>query len=221
MKETISMMVVVLLLTGAYAWSEETIRELPAPQKSGGMPLMEALNKRHSTRDFDTERGLSEQTLSDMLWAAFGVNRPESGKRTAPSSYNFQDITIYVFTEKGTWFYEADSHRLVQVSDKDQRKAAGMQEYVWSAPLSLVYVSDYAKITRPGMTFDEKYKQMTSAFDAGHISQNVYLFCASAGLGAVARASVDQEAMTQAVGLRPEQHAVLGQTVGYMRSDEE
>lgn len=186
---------------------------LPAPRQVGGMPLMNALKLRQSTRSFSA-KPLPEETLSSLLWAAFGVNRPESGMRTAASSYNCQDIILYVFTETGVWTYDAAANKLVSVKTGDHRKLAGMQDYVWSAPLSIVYVSDTTTMDRK-MTLDAEGKLSTASIDAGLIMQNVYLFCASEGLGCVARASVDKAAFAKAFNL-PETHlVVVGQTIGY------
>lgn len=190
------------------------IRALPTPRQSGGMPLLSALNQRRTTRDF-AQRPLSMQTLSDLLWAAFGVNRPEDGKRTAPSSYNWQDVTLYVFLPDGVWTYDADRHRLLPVLAGDHRVLAGMQGFVHTAPLSLVYVSDLSRMTRGDQVFSDEYKRMIGSIDAGHISQNVYLFCASEGLGAVARASVDRARFAEALELPSHMFVVFGQTVGY------
>lgn len=188
--------------------------ELPAPRQEGGMPLLSALKGRRTTRDFDG-RAIPRTVLSDLLWAAFGVNRPEDGKRTAPSSYNWQDVTIYVFLPDGVWTYDAANHRLLPVRAGDHRALAGMQGFVHTAPLSLVYVSDLSKMKQGDQVFSDDYKRMIGSIDAGHISQNVYLFCASEGLGAVARASVDRDRFAEAFDLPPHTFVVFGQTVGY------
>lgn len=187
--------------------------KLPPPQTTGGMPLMDALSQRQSTREFSTTP-LSHQQISDLLWAAFGVNRPDSDMRTAPSSYNWQDITMYVFTPDGVWTYDAVAHMLHHVKSGDHRKLAGMQSYVYEAPLSIVYVSDTTTMTVNGKTFDDDYEMMIGCLDAGHISQNVYLYCASAGLGAVARASVDREKFAEEFTLPATHNVIFGQTVG-------
>jgi nitroreductase len=187
---------------------------LPTPRQTGGMPLLDALKQRRSVRSF-SEKPIPEQLLSDLLWAAFGVNRPESRMRTAPSSYNWQDVMLYVFTPEGVWTYEAAGHRLLNVRRGDHRKLAGLQSYVWAAPLSIVYVSDYSTMKHGDESFSIDYKLKIGAIDAGHISQNVYLFCASEGLGAVARASVDTKAFAEAFSLSVDQQVILGQTIGW------
>jgi len=183
--------------------------ELPDPQTKGGMPLMEALQIRKSTRDFSEEE-LPTQVLSNLLWAAFGVNRPESGKHTAPSARNWQEIDVYVALENGLFLYDAVSHSLNPVLPEDLRAQTGMQDFVGRAPVNLVYVADY---TRMGDASDDQ-KRMYAAADAGFIAQNVYLFCASEGLGTVVRGALDREALAKAMKLGPEQHVTFAQTVG-------
>jgi SagB-type dehydrogenase family enzyme len=183
---------------------------LPSPQTNGGKPLMQALKDRHSTREFSSEK-LSPQVLSNLLWAAFGINRPDTGKRTAPSAMNWQEIDIYVATADGLYVYDAKGNKLDPVLAEDVRGATGMQPFVKDAPLDLVYVADLAKT---GKSSAEDKNFYTGA-DAGFIAQNVYLFCASEGLGVVVRGSVDRAALAKMMKLRPDQKIVLGQTVGY------
>lgn len=186
--------------------------ELPAPQTSGGKPLMQALKDRHSSREFGPEK-LSGQVLSNLLWAAFGVNRPDSGKRTAPSAMNWQEIEIYVATSEGLYVYEAKANRLNQILAQDVRAATGTQSYVKDAPVNLVYVADLSKTGRA----NEEERNMYTAADTGLIAQNVYLFCASEGLATVVRGSIDRPALAKVMNLRPDQKIVLAQTVGYPR----
>lgn len=186
----------------------ETI-ELPDPQTEGGMPLMEALQIRKSTRSYSEEE-LPAQTLSNLLWAAFGVNRPESGKRTAPSARNWQEIDIYVALEKGLFLYDAVSHSLKPVMPVDLRAQTGMQDFVGRAPVNLVYVADFKRM---GDATDEQ-KRMYAAADASFIAQNVYLFCASEGLGTVVRGALDRDALAKAMKLRAGQYVTFAHTIG-------
>ncbi len=190
---------------------EIRVIELPDPRTEGGMPLMEALQVRQSTRDFSGKE-LSLQVLSDLLWAAFGVNRPESGKRTAPSARNWQEIDIYVAFEKGLYLYNAASHSLNPVLSKDVRAQTGMQDFVGTAPVNLVYVADFSRM---GNASDDQ-KRMYAAADTGFIAQNVYLFCASAGLGTVVRGALDREELARAMELAPGLHVTFAQTIGYI-----
>jgi nitroreductase len=182
---------------------------LPAARTSGGKPLMDALGLRRSSREFSPE-ALPPQTVSDLLWAAFGLNRPESGGRTAPSARNYQEIDIYLATAEGLYLYDAAAHELVRILSGDIRRLTGTQEFVARAPVNLVYVADLARLE--GSPPEER--EFYAAADTGFISQNVYLFCASEGLATVVRALIDREALSAAMGLRPEQWITLAQSVG-------
>ena len=181
---------------------------LPPPKTDGGKPLMQVLNERHSTREFGPEK-LSPQVLSNLLWAAFGVNRTD-GKRTAPSAVNWQEMEIYVTLAEGAYVYDARANRLNLVTTEDLRAATGSQPFVGTAPLNLVYVADMAKTK----TSPENQAIWVPA-DAGVIVQNVYLFCASEGLVSVVRGMVPRDTLAKQLKLRPEQKIMLAQTVGY------
>jgi SagB-type dehydrogenase family enzyme len=183
---------------------------LPKPKTEGGKPLMEALRERQSMRAFQS-RPLSMEHLSNLLWAAFGINRPDSGKRTAPSAMNSQEIDIYVVLADAVHIYEAKTHSLVPVLAQDVRAMTGGQEFVKEAPLNLVYVADYAKVNKRA----KDSRQIYAAAHAGFIGQNVYLYCASEGLGSVFRAGMDRDALRKALKLRDDQEIMSVQTVGY------
>jgi len=182
---------------------------LPAPQTGGGMPLMQALKTRHSSREFDS-KPLPLQVLSNLLWAAFGVNR-DDGRRTAPSAMNWQEIDIYVFLAEGVYVYQARENVLKPVVAGDLRVATGTQAFTATAPLGLVYVADLSRTSRASA----EQVNVWSPSHAGFIAQNVYLFCASAGLNVVVRGLVDAKALTEKLKLRPDQRVWLAQTVGY------
>jgi len=182
---------------------------LPPPHTEGDMPLMQALKARRSTREFSASP-LPVQVLSDLLWAADGVNRPESGKRTAPTAKDMREIFVYVITATGAHIYEPDSHALRKVASGDLRHLTGIQDFAAQATLDLVYVANLDRMD----TSDEN-KRFYSATDTGFIAQNVYLFCASAGLATVVRASLDRPALAAALGLGAHQQIMLAQTVGY------
>jgi SagB-type dehydrogenase family enzyme len=184
--------------------------QLPAPRTDGGMPLMQALKNRQTTREY-SDKKLNDQMLSDLLWAADGINRPELKKRTAPSAMNYQEIDIYISTADGLFLYNAEQHGLIQLSKEDIRAKTGKQDFVKTAPVNLVLVADYTKMSRS----DEATKDIYAMADAAYISQNIYLFCASEGLATGVRANVDKEVLSKAMNLRPEQHIMLGQSVGY------
>jgi len=184
--------------------------ELPAPRQTGGMPLMQALADRHTSREF-AERDLASQTLADLLWAAFGINRPDSGKRTAPSARNWQEIEIYVVTAQGAYRYDAAANALRAAVDGDLRGATGRQAFAAQAPVNLVYVADVERMRGAA----EEDVPLYAGADTGFISQNVYLYCASAGLATVVRGNVDRTALAAALGLDEHHRVILAQTVGH------
>jgi nitroreductase len=202
---------ITILLMSWTAFAEELKPiQLPKPQLDGGRPLMQVLKDRSSSREFSSQK-LPLQVLSNLIWAASGVNRPESGKRTAPTAVNWQEIDIYVATADGLYLYEAKSHLLKPVLAQDIRALTGRQPFVKDAPLNLIYVADFSRISRG--THEEK--DFFSAADTGFIAQNVYLFCASEGLATVVRANIDRPLLGKTMKLGPDQRITLSQTVGY------
>jgi len=189
--------------------SAQTNIKLPEPQKTGGMPLMEALSKRSTSRAFDTT-AISNLHLSNLLWAAFGINRPD-GKRTAPSARNFQENEIYVLLKSGAYIYDAKNNMLNLVLAEDIRNLGGTQDFVKDAPVQIIIIADLAKAG------DGKHEEKlnTANIDAGYISQNIYLYCASEGLATGARGSVDRNALTSKLKLRPEQNIIIAHSVGF------
>ena len=185
---------------------------LPAPRKTGGMPLLDALRLRHSDRDFG-DRMLPAQLLSDLLWAACGINRAGAGKRTAPSARNWQEIDIYVALPEGVYLYDAAAHALEPVMGGDLRGVTGTQPYVAVAPVNFVYVAETSRMEGAKPEQFDAY----AAADAAFIAQNVYLFCASEELATVVRALIDRPALAQAFGLGSSQRIALAQTVGFPR----
>jgi SagB-type dehydrogenase family enzyme len=181
------------------------------PDTAGGKPLMQALKERKTSRSF-SEKKLPDQVLSNLLWAAFGINRPD-GHRTAPSARNWQEIDIYVATAAGLYLYEARPHSLRPLLPDDLRAATGMQDFVGTAPVNLVYVADLDKVS--GQPSDDR--NLFVGADCGFIAQNVYLYCASEGLSTVVRGMVDREKLAKAMKLRSSQKILLAQTVGYPR----
>lgn len=192
-----------------FAQPPETI-QLLKPQTEAGKPLMQALMDRKSAREFSPDK-LPPQVLSNLLWAAFGLNRKDSGKRTAPSAHNWQEMDVYVALEEGLYLYDAKSHLLKLALAGDIRAATGVQSFVKEAPVNLVFVADFSRM---GDSTPEQ-KSFYSATDTGFISQNVYLFCASEGLATIVRAWIDKPALAKAMNLGPEQRIILSQTVGY------
>jgi SagB-type dehydrogenase family enzyme len=197
------------------AGTTSTTLELPPPSRGGGLPLMEALGKRESRREF-APQPLPLQTLSDLLWAAAGINRPELGGRTAPSAMNSQEVQLYVALPQGLFRYDPTAHALQLEVASDVRRVTGYQDFVDTAPLDLIYVADHARMKLVAAAQREAY-----AFAAaGAMAQNVYLYCASAGLATVIRAWFDRHALSQAMGLESDQQLLLAQTVGAATGDD-
>jgi hypothetical protein len=184
--------------------------KLPAPHRRGGLPLLQALRRRESQREF-APQPLPRALLSDLLWAAAGVNRPGLGGRTAPSAMNAQEVDVYVALPQALYRYDPQAHALRLALRSDVRRVTGYQDFVDTAPLDLIYVADHARMGLVPAARREPY-----AFSAaGAMAQNVYLFCASAGLATVIRAWFDAHALSQAMGLGADQQLLLAQTVGY------
>ncbi|MDE2400675.1 MAG: nitroreductase family protein [Burkholderiales bacterium] len=182
---------------------------LPPPDKTGGLPLMQVLAHRHSSRDFAPE-AVPLPLLSQLLWAANGVNRPD-GTRTAPSAMNAQEVDVYVALPTGAYRYDAAAHQLTLVAGSDIRRVTGYQDFVDEAPLDLVYVADHTRMSVVPVEQRVAYAYVA----AGAITQNVYLFAASHGLATVIRAWIDRKAIADALGLPHDQQVLLSQTVGY------
>ena len=192
------------------AAGQSDTRSLPAPTKSAKMTLMESLQQRHSVRDF-SDKAVSDADLSELLWAACGINRPDTKKITAPSAINAQDILVYVCTKDGAWLYVPDGNSLQKVSDKDLRTAvAGRQEAVAVAPVSLVLVSDRTK-------FGDRAKgaEVMGAIDAGYVSQNICLACTALGLATVPRMTMDKDTLAKELHLDENKTLLVNHPVGY------
>jgi len=190
---------------------------LPKPQKQGGKPLMQALAERQTNRNIGEEK-LSPQMLSNLLWAAFGVNRETSGMRTAPSAMAVREIDIYVFLPEGVYLFDAAAHNLKPVLAGDHRAKTGNQAGVGKAPVSLVYVADldkYASGSGPMRVTDAAVQTAWSNAHAGFIGQNVYLYAASEGLACWFRALIDNAGIAKLLNLRPGQKVLYSQGVGH------
>lgn len=188
--------------------------KLPEPNKTGGKPLMDALNDRESAREF-SDKDLSLQQLSNLLWAAWGINRPETQKRTAPSSRNVQEIDVYVVLKSGLFLYSAADNNLKQIHNKDIRKLSGTQEYVATAPVNLIYVADMGKLGKKEGDKINDADLFAPYANSGFISQNVYLWCSSENMSCVIRAMIDRPELAPEMKLRSNQVIILGQTVGF------
>lgn len=201
----------VMLMATTTAFAQETrVIPLPPPQTAGGGELLNALKARKSTRAF-SPRPLPEGLLSTLLWAAFGINRPATRGRTAPSAHGWQEIDVYAALPDALYYYEPASHALTLAVARDLRAMTGVQDYVGSAPLNLVFVADFSRMKDAS----EADRIFFSATDAAVIAQNVYLVCAASNLATVVRGLVDRRQLAHAMELRREQRIVLAQSVGY------
>lgn len=204
MKKLSLILLTVILFSVGYA-QEKTIQLLPA-EKDKGKNIMQALAERKSTRQYDSQT-LNKQDLSNLLWAAFGVNRTD-GKRTAPTAMNKQEITIYAVMSDGTYKYDAEKHLLVLIKSGDHRAAvASSQDYVRTAPVCLVIVADTNKFDGDG--------KLMAWVDAGIVSQNINLFCSGMGFATVPRGSMDKDKLREVLDLKDGEEPILNNPVGY------
>jgi nitroreductase len=187
----------------------QDVSMLPAPRKDAGKPLMQALQLRRSVRQF-SPRPLPLQVLSDLLWAAYGVNRP-SGDRTAPYWRHIMVIDVYAAMADGVWLYDPKQHALRPHLETDIRAQTGLQDFVATAPLNLVYVAHGERMKE----ISPEERRLYASVDAAFAGQNVYLYCASEGLATVFRGAVDYEKLKQAMQLGDGQFITFAQTVGY------
>jgi len=178
--------------------------ELPKPDLS--KESLKLLSERKTTREFLSEE-LNLQTISELLWAAFGINR-EDKRRTAPTARNMQEIELFAVTTKGVYFYDAENNSLLLVKDGDFRKDTGTQDFIGIAPLEIVLVANFNKSEAP-----EEKKFSYAYMNCGYVSQNIYLYCADEHLATVARGSVDKERLSALIGLKSYQHIILVQSV--------
>lgn len=200
-----------LSLSGALALATDDLKPiaLPAPQFHSGKPLMQTLRERRTTREFKTDK-LKPDLLANLLWAAFGINRPTTGQRTAPSAMNSQELDIYVALPEGLFLYDAKVQALTPVLARDLRATTGGQDSIKAAPVTLIFVADLARLSKATPASRPLYAN----FDAGCICQNVYLFCASEGLATVVH-DLDRAPLAQAMNLKPEQQIIFVQAVGF------
>jgi nitroreductase len=197
------------LMQGAAAQAQQVVK-LPPPRTDGGKPLMQALKLRRTSRQY-AERPLPPQVLSDLLWAAWGINRPEAGLRTAPSWRNRQQVDLYLAMADGVWIYDPKGHRLVQHMKEDLRgNTTTGQPFVKTAPVNIVFVADASKLEG-----DKESLLIAAVADSAIIAQNIYLFCASEGLATVVRGLVPRVELAKRLELSPTQNIYLAQSVGY------
>jgi SagB-type dehydrogenase family enzyme len=195
------------------AFAQDKTIKLPQPKLDQSKSLGKALQDRKSSREFSAG-DLSQQMLSNLLWAAWGINRADTGKRTAPSAFNEQEIEVYVATAQGMYRYDSKENALSLVVSEDLRSLTYTQSYAKDAAINLVYIADFSKMEKVA----EADRMMIAGADAGFIGENVYLYCASEGLATVFRAGIHKDKLAAAMKLRPEQKIIFAQTVGMAKS---
>jgi len=207
MKKNFILCIAMTMLTGCVTAQDI---QLPEPDKSAKMTLMEALQQRASSREF-SDKEVSDAVLSQVLWAACGINRPGEKKITAPSAINAQDILVYVARKDGAYLYQPETNTLKMVCDEDVRKmVAGQQEFAATAPVSLILVSDKTKFGDRSSGAD-----LMGNIDSGYVSENICLVCTALGLKTVPRMSMDKEALAKALKLTDSQVLLLNNPIGW------
>lgn len=186
--------------------------QLPKPELDKGKSLMECLEKRQTTRTFTTEK-LNNQKISNILWAANGLNRPAENRYTAPTAMNMQELSLYLAKDDGLYFYNPIDNSLEKLANEDIRKETGTQVFVGKADFELIIVAD---ITKMGKVQDPARYNFYAGRDAGYISQNIYLICASEGVGTVARGSFDNDKIVKLMKLDRNKFITLVHTIGYI-----
>lgn len=205
MKKLLTLALMMMLSTSMMA---QNVQQLPAPKfdkKTSNVSLVEVLQKRESVREYAADP-LTDQELSNILWGACGINRPESKRLTAPSAVNAQDIIVYVCRADGAWRYDAQQNTLTRITELDLRKAIGdRQPFAANAPVCLLLVSDLSKL---------RGNREYGAMDAGYVSENIYLICTAMGLKTVARAMMERDALVRELGLNDSQVPMLNHPIG-------
>lgn len=187
--------------------------KLPSPSLDNNVTLMQSLQNRHSSREF-ADRQIPDDVLSTVLWAACGINRPESGKITAPSAINAQDILVYVVRKDGAFLYKPESNSLAKVSDKDLRQqVAGRQAFAATAPVSLVLVSDHGKFGG-----HSNGASRMGILDAGYVSENICLVCSALGLNTVPRMTMDVDGLKKELNLDDSFDFIVNSQIGYPKN---
>ncbi len=207
--------IILLLLSAIVSIAQpEKVISLNPPDLTIGSNTMKTFSDRASVREFDSTM-LNIQDLSNLLWAANGVNRKESGKRTAPSAQNAQDIDIYVCMKTGIYFYDGQKHLLNLVAEGDYRKfTEWKKEATTLAPVICLMVSDISRFKFG----PDSLKTVWGAIDAGIVSQNICIFCAAVGLSTRPRAGMNQEKLREVLKLKDSQLLLMNNPVSYRKN---
>lgn len=212
MKRNILTIACLALLMAATSCKAQDNIQLPKPSMDNKVTLMQALQNRHSSREY-ADKQVPDDVLSTVLWAACGINRPNEGKITAPSAINAQDIQVYVVRKDGAYLYKPEENNLKKVSNKDLRTAvAGRQSFAASAPVSLVLVSNHNKFAQQ---LPNEAKARMGIVDAGYVSENICLACSSLGLNTVPRMTMNSETLKKELNLDDNYDFVLNSQIGY------
>ena len=216
MKKIICIFSLLVFCWCSIGFAQEKVIQLPEPVMTGSMPLMEALSKRRTIRQYKPDP-LSLQQLSNLLWAAYGINDTTSQKRTVPSAYNWQEMRLYVVMKSGVFLYEAKAHQLKRVLEQDIREHTTIQRSLVDAPVQVLIVADLTRILekKRKRDLDDGKCWTLCSIDVGFISQNIYLYCASAGLATVVRDWVPRDKLRTQISLNEYQKIMVAQTVGY------
>lgn len=209
--KTVILSFLILICSYMTVFSQNKI-QLPKPELDKGKSLMECLQQRKTTRNFTTEK-LDNHKISNILWAANGLNRPEDNRYTAPTAMNMQELSLYLAKDDGLYFYNPIDNSLEKLSNEDIRKETGTQVFVGKADFELIIVADIAKM---GKVQDPTRYSFYAGRDAGYISQNIYLICASEGIGTVARGSFDNDKIVKLMKLDKNKFITLVHTIGYI-----
>lgn len=193
------------------AFSQNTII-LPKPEFGKSKSLMECLKLRKTTRNFNNKK-IDNQVISNILWAANGLNRPEENKFTSPTAMNMQELDIYLAKEDGLYFYNPIEHSIKKIHENDIRKETGTQVFVGTADFELIIIADTKKMSK--VQDPAKYNFYASR-DAGYVSQNIYLICASEEIGTVARGSFDNDKIIKLMNLDNSKFVTLVHTIGFI-----
>lgn len=214
MKNILTIACMALLMTATSCKAQDNI-QLPKPSMDNKVTLMQALQNRHSTREY-ADKQVPDNVLSTVLWAACGINRPSEGKITAPSAINAQDIQVYVVRKDGAYLYKPEENSLQKVNSKDLRSAvAGRQSFAADAPASLVLVSNHNKFPQQ---MPNEAKVRMGVVDAGYVSENICLACSALGLNTVPRMTMNSETLKKELNLDDNYDFVLNSQIGYPKN---
>jgi SagB-type dehydrogenase family enzyme len=205
----LSLLLVIASLFGALKISAQGDIKLLAPDKQGGMPVMQCFSQRQTQRDF-TRQELSPADLSGLLWAAYGINREDKALHTAPTALNRKDIEVYMVNYTGLYLYLPESHSLKLLKEGDFMADTGLQSFVADASVNIIVVSDLSKMPAT----PEADRPIYAGIHAGAVMQNIYLYCASVGLNTVARRYFDYKKVSDLLELPDHKLAVIAQSVG-------